>query len=105
MAFAEHGFWGRNLASIIVVVFVGAAWMITFGPSAFMAAFLTGSALANEVHFLAHSPSSGNALTRVLQQTGVMQSPKSHALHHRPPHNRNYCVLTDWLNPFVEALR
>ena len=104
LAFSEHGFWGRNRASIIAASIFGAAWLSLVGPSAFIAAFIVGAALANEVHFLAHSPSNAGPVVRVLQQTGLFQSPKAHALHHRPPFNVNYCVLTDWLNPTLEAL-
>ena len=103
LAFAANGFWGRNCESIAIAILVGIGWAWV-APSFFMAAFLVGAALANEVHFLAHSPKNAGPIARVLQQTGVFQSPKVHAAHHRPPFAHNYCVLTDWLNPALEAV-
>jgi hypothetical protein len=105
LAFAENGFLDRNLAAIVAASTVGAAWWFFRGPSVFSAATLIGSGLANEVHFYAHKPSAAGSVLRVLQQTGAIQSPKVHALHHRPPNTANYCVLTDWLNPALEALQ
>ena len=40
----------------------------------------------------------------VLQEIGLLQSPVHHAGHHRPPSDRRYCVLTDWLNPVLDAV-
>jgi hypothetical protein len=105
LAFTEHGFVARNGASIAAAAAAGAAWTLLLGPSVLMAATLTGSALANEVHYYAHKPSAAGPILSVLQQTGLMQSPKVHASHHRPPNDTNYCVLTDWLNPTLEAVR
>lgn len=104
LAFAQHGFWPRNAASIVAALVVGFAWLLLTGPSVLMAAALAGGALANEVHYFAHRPSAAGPVLRVLQQTGLVQSPKGHAAHHRPPHQVNYCVLTDWLNPALEAV-
>ena len=103
LAFAANGFWGRNRESILLAAVVGIGWVL-LAPSAFMVSFLAGAALANEVHFLAHSPKHAGLAVRVLQQTGLLQSPKAHAAHHRPPFSQNYCVLTDWLNPILEAV-
>lgn len=104
LAFTEHGFIARNGASIIAAAVVGLGWYTLFGPSVCMASALLGGALANEVHFYAHKPSAAGALLSVLQQTGLIQSPKGHAAHHRPPQDKSFCVLTDWLNPALEAI-
>jgi hypothetical protein len=64
-----------------------------------------GGALANEVHRYAHQPSAAPGWVRVLQEIGLCQSPKEHSAHHRPPHDANFCILTDWLNPLLEAIR
>lgn len=104
LAFIEGGFWGRNRASITASLVVGLAWVSLAGPSILMVATLLGGALSNEVHRYAHQPSSAGPIIRILQQTGVLQSPKGHAAHHRPPQDTQFCVLTDWLNPTLEAL-
>lgn len=104
LAFAQGGFLDRNGASIIAAAAVAVVWILAWGLSPFLVAAVVGGALANEVHYLAHRPSISGPVLRVLQQTGLLQSPKAHALHHRPPHDVHYCVLTDWLNPALEAL-
>lgn len=102
LAFTRHGFAGRNGASIAAAGMVGCAWWWLLGPSLLMASALFGAALTNEVHRFAHQPSAATPIIRMLHQTGLLQSPKGHAAHHRPPQTANYCVLTDWLNPLLE---
>jgi hypothetical protein len=104
LAFSAGGFIGRNGASIVAALVLGAAWATIAAPTVFMAATLIGGAISNEVHFWAHRPAAAGGVRRVLQQIGLIQSPKAHALHHRPPHTVHFCVLTDWLNPVLEAI-
>lgn len=105
LAFTRHGFLARNLASIAAAALAGALWWWLSGPSVLMFTTLIGSGLANEIHRMAHQPSAAGPIITVIQQTGLLQSPKGHAAHHRPPHEVSYCVLTDWLNPALDALR
>jgi hypothetical protein len=105
LAFTRHGFMTRNGAQLLLVGFLGAILLLAFGPSPFLAALIIGSAVSNEVHRYAHQPALAPAWIRVFQQTGLLQSPKGHAGHHRPPWDANFCVLTDWLNPIIEAVR
>jgi hypothetical protein len=103
LAFTRHGFWARNGASVMAAAVIGSALCWALGPSVWLAALCLGGALANEVHRYAHEPSRAPRWILILQQVGMMQSPKEHARHHRPPYEANYCVLTDWLNPLFEA--
>jgi hypothetical protein len=105
LAFAANSFWGRNGASIVVAGLAALGLLAAFGAQPWIASLALGSALSNEVHRLSHQPSCAPRWYRVMQQVGIVQSPKEHAAHHRPPYAANYCVLTDWLNPIVEALR
>jgi sterol desaturase/sphingolipid hydroxylase (fatty acid hydroxylase superfamily) len=105
LAFTAGDFLDRNRASIGAALIVGAAMAALLGPSIWLAALLVGVSVTNEVHRFAHQPSASPTWLRMLQQTGVVQSPKAHAAHHRPPFDRNYCVLTDWLNPLLEQVR
>lgn len=104
LAFLENSFTQRTRASIIAAGLFGALWWHLFGPSVLMATTVVGLALATEVHRLTHAPRYAGPILRVCQEIGLVQSPKCHALHHRPPQDRNFCVLTDWLNPVLEAL-
>lgn len=105
LAFTRHGFWARNGASMLTAVAGAALLSVTLGPAVWIATLAVGGALSNEVHYFAHRPSAAPPLLKVLQQTGFCQSPKGHAAHHRPAQGVSYCVLTDWLNPPLEALR
>jgi ubiquitin-conjugating enzyme E2 variant len=104
LAFTSHGFMARNRAAIVAALLAGTALTFLCGPEPWIAALVVGAALSNEVHRYAHEPSSAPAWIRVVQQIGLFQSPKDHACHHRPPHDVNFCILTDWLNPVLEAL-
>lgn len=105
LAFTERTFLYRNGASIVAAALIGAALVALFGPSPWMLSLVVGGALSNEVHRYAHQPSAAPAWYSTLQQVGIVQSAKEHAAHHRPPFDRNYCILTDWLNPFIQAVR
>lgn len=103
IAFTRHGFWERNGASIVAALAIGALLAAAVGPAPWVLALAIGGGLSNEVHSFAHQPSRVPEAIRVLQQIGLLQSPKEHARHHRPPYDANFCILTDWLNPLLEA--
>jgi hypothetical protein len=104
LAFTRQGFWSRNRASIVTAFVVCGSLSLLLGPAPWIAALAIGGGLANEVHRYAHQPSSAPAWLGVFQKIGLAQSAKEHAVHHRPPHQANFCVLTDWLNPALEAI-
>ena len=60
--------------------------------------------LTNQFHGWAHQPSPPAAI-RCLQRWGWILSPERHALHHRDPHDRAYCVTSGWLNPLLDRIR
>lgn len=105
LAFLAGSFGWRTGYTIALALAVGAALLPLIGPSIGLAAAVIGGAVSTEVHYLAHRPKAAGPVVRVLQEVGVIQSPKHHAGHHGPPHLRRYCVLTDWLNPVLDALR
>ena len=105
LAFTEHGFWARNGASITAAIVAAIGLSAIMGPHVWIASMAVGGALSNEVHRYAHQPSRAPKWYRVLQETGLVQSSKRHAAHHRPPFTANHCILTDWLNPVIEAAR
>lgn len=104
LQFTRHGFMERNRASMVVAAVVGIALTVMFGPQFWISSLVLGGAISNEVHCFAHRPSTASVWISVLQQIGLVQSPREHSRHHRPPHDANYCILTDWLNPLLEAL-
>jgi hypothetical protein len=104
LTFLQNNFTQRTRATIMAAGLFGAIWWYLAGPSVLLFTTVVGLSITTEVHYLAHAPRFAGPVLSVLQEIGLIQSPKGHALHHRPPQNRNYCALTDWLNPILEAL-
>lgn len=96
-------FLKRNRFMIATALVVGTCLFTWLGFRVWLVSLVAGGALVNEIHAWAHRPSMAPAWARPLQEVGVISSPKQHAAHHRPPHERNFCILTDWLNPLVDA--
>jgi plasmanylethanolamine desaturase len=44
-------------------------------------------------------------LISLLQRARLVQGPAHHARHHTDPKNSHYCVLTNFLNPFLDGVR
>ena len=61
---------------------------------------------ANEIHKWAHRSAAENGpLITWLQHVRLVQTPRHHAAHHTDPKNSHYCVLTNFLNPLLDAIR
>jgi ubiquitin-conjugating enzyme E2 variant len=58
---------------------------------------------ANEVHAWAHSKGKCNRFIELLQEIGLVQNAKHHGGHHKAPFEVRYCVMTNWLNPVLDA--
>lgn len=102
MAFTRFGFLYRNGTTFAAVAFIGAPLLWCFGLSFWLATALLGGAFANQIHYWAHKPGIAPKWVRTMQLTGILQSPVGHGRHHRPPSDRAYCILTDWLNPWLD---
>ncbi len=104
--FLKGGFLRRNattfgLSGAFLVLFWAFGWLNLFTASA-----IVFGALANEIHASAHrSPKENGRLITLIQKTGFMQSFKEHARHHREGKDTHYCVMTNYLNPPLEAIR
>lgn len=105
LLFAESSLLKRNLGIWLLTGLVSGVWLLLGGFSAFWAAATLGALVSGEVHRLAHVPAEAGGVIRVLQQVGLVQSPRHHAGHHRAPSDSRYCVLTDWLNPALDGLK
>jgi hypothetical protein len=105
LAFTRTSLVSRNLAVWLAAGTISGMWLALTGPNLIWAAATAGGLVVNEVHRMAHLPATAGPLVRVLQEVGVFQSPRHHAGHHRAPSDRRYCILTDWLNPWLDAAR
>ena len=85
MSFTHGNYFTRNWTTILATV-----------PIAVFAS------QSNEIHCWSHQKCSRPI--RGLQLLGILQSPEQHARHHTRPFDRNYCVMTDVLNPVLQAV-
>ena len=102
MAFTRFGSIYRNGTTWAATAAIGAPLLWWLGPSIWLATALLGGAFANQIHYWAHVPGIAPKWVRTMQLTGFLQSPQGHGRHHRPPSDRAYCILTDWLNPWLD---
>lgn len=103
-AITQHGLSQRSRDTALFALAIGIAWWLLLGSSIVLAAACVGGIVSTEVHYAAHKPLVLPRWIRVLQEVGLLQSPAHHAGHHRPGSSRRYCILTDWLNPPLDAL-
>jgi ubiquitin-conjugating enzyme E2 variant len=101
LAFTGGGIVKRNWSTWAATALVGTAWLLLLGPSVILGVAAVGGMLSSQAHYWAHCPKAAPVLVRVLQDTGLLQSPKGHARHHRPPQDASYCPLTDLINPIL----
>jgi hypothetical protein len=75
--------------------------------SSFLLALGSFGILAQVPHYYAHRRSASpvvHAAVRFLQRTGLIISPQHHAEHHRGAFDRNFCILSGWMNPVMNFL-
>ncbi|MDZ4852446.1 MAG: fatty acid desaturase CarF family protein [Pirellulaceae bacterium] len=99
--FTRGNYWHRNYTAILPAI-VAATLASCFGNWSLALVCIMVSQ-ANEIHAWAHQRC--NSLVRMLQETGVIQSPDHHHGHHRDPFEIKYCVMTNWLNPILDAFQ
>lgn len=100
--FLLSGFIGRNWTTWAAVAPIALALVLVFGLQPWIISAVIGGAMANEIHAWAHRKTMAPRWALPLQRIGLIQSPRQHAVHHIPEHTRNYCIVTDWLNPPLE---
>jgi hypothetical protein len=61
------------------------------------------ASFGNEFHAWTHGKAP--RLVRVLQDMGLLVSPRQHAKHHRAPFDQAFCTITCWVNPVLDATR
>lgn len=105
-AFTENS-WRRSAAVLLVIgaVFIGVVWlvgMLTWQLLLFVAIGVN----ANEIHKWNHLPKSKRSeLVVALQDLRLLQTPRHHGRHHAGSRDTHYCVITNMVNPVLEAVR
>jgi hypothetical protein len=96
-------FWETNRVTIVLAA-IGVSGCVLGHVEAWqpylMLALLSHS---NQVHKWAHS-SNVPAPVQWLQSIGLLQSPAQHARHHKTPYATNYCAMTNFVNPALDAI-
>lgn len=100
-AFCKDTYWSRN-GSILIVSAVILSVAIYFNIW-FMILGSLWLSQSNEIHAATHRRN--NRIVRFLQKIGVMQSHKQHAIHHKRPFDKYYCVLTNYMNPILSKIK
>ena len=105
-SFLKGTLWTRNRE----VLAIGAAFLAAFWAfdvlNAFTVSAVIFGVMSNEVHASAHrSPQENGRIITALQKTGLLQSHRHHAAHHRKGKDTHFCVLTNHVNPVLERIR
>lgn len=100
LAFTRGNYWRRNWTTLVPAL--TAAGLAGWAGWWILAAALVILSQANEIHAWAHQRCCRPV--RGLQLLGILQSPMQHAEHHRKPFDRNYCTVSDLLNPVLAAI-
>lgn len=96
-------FASRNLQPILLAI-IGFGTCCFFGTASWPVLLVAAlAAFGNEVHCWNHRVKNNRFIT-FLQNSGLVQSRRQHAMHHRPPYDRYYCVLTSFTNEVLELL-
>ncbi len=105
-AFTENS-WLHSAVVLLVIgaVIIAGAWltgMLTWQLLLFVAI----GANANEIHKWNHLPRKKRGmLVVVLQDACLLQTAKHHGKHHVGAKDTHYCVLTNLLNPLLDAVQ
>jgi ubiquitin-conjugating enzyme E2 variant len=99
MGFLNGSYWYRNYTTIIPALIAAA---ISYFYFPFLVLTFLFVSQANEIHGWSHQKC--NSLIRAFQETGILASPRHHLGHHESPYHIRYCVMSNWLNPFLDMI-
>lgn len=98
--------WLRSADVLLVIggVIIAVAWALDLLAWQLLL-FVAIGVNANELHKWAHIPAARRpSIARLLQRFGVLQTPRHHAQHHMGNKDTAYCVVTNLVNPVVDAI-
>lgn len=96
-------FISRNLLQwVLCGGLFGMLWLIGFGNIyTFLTLALTS--FGNEIHRWNHMRKTNRFVT-FMKDFGIIQAHKQHSMHHKPPHDGYYCVMTSQVNAVLERI-
>jgi plasmanylethanolamine desaturase len=104
--FTRHGWFHSSwLLLCIGLVVVSGTWLCGL-LSWHVWLFAALGVNANQIHKWAHRSARENGpVISFLQRIRLLQTSGHHAHHHTDPKNSHYCVITNLLNPILDAIR
>ncbi len=100
LEFTRSNYWHRNYTAVLPALVVCLVAIVQEWWQLALICLMVSQ--ANEIHAWAHQRC--HWFIRMFQETGVIQSPVHHGQHHHDPFEVKYCVMTDWLNPFLDNI-
>ena len=101
----EGSYWNRINTSFFAAAIIGGILWLVGLYSWQMIVCLLFCVQGNEVHSMSHRPDkASNTVVRFLQKTGLLQSKRMHRWHHRAPYETNFCIMSDFTNPILNAI-
>ena len=103
--FTKHS-WFKSadvlmVLGVVIIVFTWFLNVLTWHVVLFVAIGVN----ANEIHKWNHLPRSNrNKAVVFLQKLKLLQTPAHHAKHHTDSKDTHYCVITNVVNPMLEAM-
>lgn len=97
----EGSYWEINKV-VITLAAIAAAIFAALGIHAwewYLTALIASQ--SNQIHAWGHTSNPPRPVAW-LQRTGVLQSAKVHAAHHKSPYRVRYCTTTAFLNPVLD---
>lgn len=98
--------WLRSADVLLVIggTIIAVAWVLDLLTWQLLL-FTAIGVNANEFHKWAHIPAARrHPIVRVLQRYHVLQTPQHHAKHHMGNKDSAYCVVTNLVNPGLDAI-
>ncbi len=95
--------WGLALIPLIIVIYLSVLYPWWTPELNTLALAILIAAQGNQIHAWCHKKPTSK-IVKLLQDMCLLQTPHQHARHHRPPFDRCYCTVTNWLNPPLDAL-
>jgi len=105
-AIVRHDFVETNGHNFALSIIPSVAGLVVASPfaRACLLATATFVAMTSQIHKWAHQEVPP-VLVRALQRWRVILSAAHHTVHHAPPHTRNFCITTGWLDRPLQAIR
>lgn len=98
-------YWNRINTSLYAAIVVGVLLWLCGWHSWRMIVCLVFASQGNEIHAVAHRTDKENGkFLMFLQKIGIVQKRKTHGWHHQAPYNTNFCVMTEFMNPILNAI-